>query len=78
VHVDPAAVEVEDVQGDLGVLGAGVRVGDRARLRGRLGRVMQVKPGYAGLVDPGAQDAPDRISIRCSRAFSYALPRLCL
>ena len=49
------------MQGDLGVRGAGVRVGHAAGRRGRVGRVVQRPAGYPGLVDPrGEQRAPVR------------------
>ena len=50
VHVDPAAVEVEQVQRDLGVRRTGVGVGHGAGRRRRVGRVVQRPARYPGLV----------------------------
>ena len=55
VHVDPAVVQVEQVQADLRVRPTGPGVRDGGRRAGRLGRVVQVPPLQAGLVDPGGE-----------------------
>ena len=56
--LDPAALQVDDVQADLGVGGAGGRVGEPHRLDRRVGRVGQVEPPHRGQVDPGHGQPP--------------------
>ena len=51
--LDPAAGQVDDMEADLGVVGAGGRVRERDRLDRRVGRVGQVEPPHPAQVDPG-------------------------
>ena len=56
VHVHPTAVEIQQVQGDLGVGAARVRVGDLDRGQGRVRRIGQVPLRHPALVNPSGQD----------------------
>jgi hypothetical protein len=53
VDVDAGAGAVDDVQGDLGVRGAGRGVAVLGRRGAGIGRVAQVPDGHRGLVDAG-------------------------
>ena len=67
VHVDPAVVEVEQVQADLGVRATGPGVRDGRRRARRLGRVVQVPAVQPGLVHPGGQHRCGRPAPTSSR-----------